>query len=692
MSEQANPNRLSKETSPYLLQHAQNPVEWYPWGEEAFKRAKAENKPILLSIGYSACHWCHVMEHESFSNEEIAGLMNKYFVNIKVDREERPDVDNIYQTALQVMGQGGGWPLTMFLTPDLEPFYGGTYFPSENRYNRPGFPNVLLSIAKHFHEEEENVAENVQQIKDALAQINSTGKVREEELTHESLEKALEKIASTYDPVHGGFGSEPKFPNTMLLSFLMRMSRLTENSELADMAVHSLKKMAEGGIYDHLAGGYARYSVDSKWLVPHFEKMLYDNALITQANVEAYQLTKDPVLENAIRGALDFVLAEMTHDEGGFYSSFDADSEGEEGKYYVWTTREIHELLGEKDGKIVCACLGVTAGGNFENNTSILHQANTPKNVAFDLDIDESEIMPALEAGKKKLLEARRGRPQPSLDDKAITSWNALMISAFAMAGQALDEPRYKDAAVSGTEFILKWLARGSELRRTYRSGRAKLKAFLDDYAFFTAALLDVHQMTQDHNYLEHAVAFTDEMVKLFTDDRYGGYFYTPRDGELLIQRPKTALDQSLPSGVAIGVSNLFRLFSLTERADFRLPAINILRIYRKDMEENPAAFGSMLNALETHISGMREILVVGDSEEEETRELVNRIHSAFQPNKVVFIIRPGQVLPAKTPDLLREKPQIDDKPTVYVCRNFVCSTPVTEWEQLEPLLTERIA
>ncbi|MDA0836380.1 MAG: thioredoxin domain-containing protein [Planctomycetota bacterium] len=692
MSEHAKTNRLSKETSPYLVQHAQNPVDWFPWGDEAFKKSRAENKPILLSIGYSACHWCHVMEHESFSNEEIAGLMNKYFVNVKVDREERPDVDNIYQTALQVMGQGGGWPLTMFLTPDLEPFYGGTYFPPENRYSRPGFPSVLLSIAKHFHEETETVAENAQQVKDALAQINSTGKVREEELTLEILERSLEKITSTYDPAHGGFGSEPKFPNTMLLSFLMRMSRLTENSELADMAVHTLKKMAEGGIFDHLAGGYARYSVDSRWLVPHFEKMLYDNALITLANVEAFQLSKEPLLKKAIRETLDFVLAEMTHDEGGFYSSFDADTEGEEGKCYVWTSKEIHELLGEKDGKIVCAYFGVTAGGNFENNTSVLHQANTPRNIAFDLDIDESEIMPAVETGRQKLLAARRLRPQPALDDKVITSWNGLMISAFAMAGLALDEPRYKEAAVKGAEFILKWLSRGSELRHTYRSGRGKLKGFLDDYAFFTAALLDVHQITQDHNYLEQAVAFTDEMVKLFTDDRYGGYFYTPRDGELLIQRPKTALDQSLPSGVAVGVSNLFRLFSLTERADFRLPAIHILRIYRKDMEENPAAFGSMLNALETYISGMREVVVVGDPEQAETRELVNKIYSAFQPNKVVFLIGPGQVLPPKTPDLLQEKTQLDGKPTVYVCRNFVCSSPVTEWEDLEPLLIQMIA
>jgi len=684
-------NRLVDETSPYLLRHADNPVQWYPWCDEALKRAQAEDKPILLSIGYSACHWCHVMERESFQNDDIAALMNRCFINIKVDREERPDLDNIYQTAVQLFGQSGGWPLTVFLTPDLEPFYGGTYFPPENRSGAPGFPSVLLSISKHYREQKDNVLENVKKVCEALAQLNTTAKVREEELTLEILERSVKNLVGSFDSVHGGFGTQPKFPNTMSLSLLMRASHSLEAPEHAEQAVLALRNMARGGIYDQIGGGYARYSVDERWLVPHFEKMLYDNALVTRANLEAFQLTKDPLFERVVRETLEFVLREMTDADGGFYSALDAESEGEEGKFYVWTPQEVADALGETDGAVLCRHYGVTEEGNFEGGRSVLSICVTADRIAGDLGISEEEASQIIERGRARLLAARDERVRPDLDEKIITSWNGLMISAFAEAAKVLGEERFEKAARQAAEFVLKRLAQGSTLRRCWIGGKARFKAYLDDYTFFGAALLDLFELTQEARYLDQAIAFADTTSQLFSDERHGGYYFTPRDHERLLQRPKTGHDHSLPSGVSVLVSDLLRLFSLVERSDFREPATTCLRIYRKDMEESPINFANMLCAFDAYLAGVREVIVVGDMAKPETRELVRRINQTYQLNKVLFVMHPDQGLPANAPDILRDKEQIDGKPTVYVCRNFVCSRPVTDWEAIEPLLTHQI-
>jgi uncharacterized protein YyaL (SSP411 family) len=692
MSDPKHTNRLVNETSPYLLQHAHNPVDWYPWCPEALKRALVEDKPILLSIGYSACHWCHVMERESFESEEIAGLMNKYFVNIKVDREERPDLDNIYQTAVQLFGHSGGWPLTVFLTPDLEPFYGGTYFPRESRPGIPGFPSVLLSIAKHYREHKENVVENVQKVCEALAQLNTTVKVREEEVTPETFERAVKTLVGSFDSVHGGFGTQPKFPSTMSLSLLMRASLSLGTPQYAEMAVFALRKMAEGGIYDQLGGGYSRYAVDENWLVPHFEKMLYDNALLTRANLEAFQITKDPLLERVVRETLEFILREMTHPDGGFYGALDADSDGEEGRFYVWTPQEIAGVLGEKEGRVLCIHYGVTDKGNVEGGRSVLSVVAPPEKAAAELRLPEADVRGIIENGRRRLFEAREQRVRPSLDEKIITSWNGLAISAFAEAARVLDEPKYERPARKAAEFVLKRLAQGSLLLRCWTNGKARLKGYLDDYAFFGAALLDLFELTQDARYLEQAIAFADRAIQLFSDDRHGGFFFTPRDHEKLVQRPKTGHDHSLPSGVSVMVMNLFRLFSFVERSDFREPAINVLRVYRKAMEENPLNFASLLSALDTHLSGIRQVIVVGDVADPATKELVRRIHQTYQPNKLLFVMHPTQKVSGNAPDVLRGKTQVDGKPTVYVCRNFVCSVPATEWEAIEPLLTQQIA
>jgi len=684
-------NRLIDETSPYLLRHADNPVHWYPWCGEALKRAQIEDRPILLSIGYSACHWCHVMERESFQNNSIAALMNRCFINIKVDREERPDLDNIYQTAVQLFGQSGGWPLTVFLTPDLEPFYGGTYFPPENRSGVPGFPSVLLSIAKHYREQKENVLENVAKVCDALAQLNTTAKVREEELSLEIFERSVKNLVGSFDSVHGGFGTQPKFPNTMSLSLLMRASRSLDDPAYADLAVRALRNMAQGGIYDQLGGGYARYSVDEKWLVPHFEKMLYDNALVTRANLEAFQLTNDPLFERVARETLEFVLREMTAADGGFYSALDAESEGEEGKFYVWTPQEVAEVLGERDAAVLCKRYGVTEEGNFEGGKSVLSICAPVERIAGSLGIAEEEVGQILERGRARLLEARNQRAQPERDEKIIASWNGLMISAFAEAARVLGEARFEKAARQAAEFALKRLAQGSTLHRCWTGGKARFKAYLDDYVFLGAALLDLFELTQETRYLDHAIAFADKVSQLFSDERHGGFYFTPRDHERMLQRPKTGHDHSLPSGVSVLVSNLLRLLALVERSDFREPVTTCLRIYRKDLEESPLNFANLLCAFDAYLEGIRQVIVVGDETDPETRELIRRINRTYQPNKVLFVMHPHQRLPDNAPDILRDKAPVDGKPTVYVCRHFVCSRPVTDWEAVEPLLTHQI-
>jgi uncharacterized protein YyaL (SSP411 family) len=519
-------NRLIDESSPYLRQHAHNPVDWYPWGDEAFAKARAENKPVFLSVGYSACHWCHVMERESFENDEIAALMNELFVNVKVDREERPDVDQIYMNAVQLLTGRGGWPMSVFLTPEGEPFYGGTYFPPEERHGMPGFPRVLKAIAQAYREKPEDVQRTAGQLINALAQMDEREAVAEPP-TASIVADAAAKLAQAYDETNGGLGEAPKFPNTSAFEVFLRVARTSGDHRFLDMVLHTLRKMAHGGIYDQLGGGFHRYSVDARWLVPHFEKMLYDNAQLVPLYLSAYQASGDAFFARIARETLDYVVREMRDAEGGFYSTQDADSEGIEGKFFVWDAAEARALLGDEAADLACRYWDITDVGNFEDH-NILHVTLEVEQLAklFGRN-DVEEVRGILADARAKLFAARAQRVRPGLDDKILTAWNGLMISAFARGAEVLGEPIYADVAVAAVEFIENKLLRGDRLLSTYKDGRAKLNGYLDDYAFIAAALIDVFELTQARAYLSRAVALIDAAVRHFWDDSGGGFYFT---------------------------------------------------------------------------------------------------------------------------------------------------------------------
>ena len=552
-------NRLIHETSPYLRQHAHNPVDWYPWGEEALARARQENKPILLSVGYSACHWCHVMEHESFEDEATAQLMNEHFVSIKVDREERPDVDHIYMNAVQILTGRGGWPMTVFLTPDGKPFYGGTYFPPEDRHGLPSFRRVLLAIAQAYREKPEDVQKTVGQLMAGLQRMEAlqpSGQPLDASLVVE----AASKLAGAYDEDHGGIGQAPKFPNEALFELFLRAYRGTGQQKYLDMLLHTLRRMAHGGIYDQLGGGFHRYSVDERWLVPHFEKMLYDNAQLVPLYLSAYQLTGDRFFGDVARDVLEYVTREMRSAAGGFYSTQDADSEGEEGKFFLWDVAEVRRVLGDDAAEIVCRYWDVSEAGNFERR-NILHVTLEVEQLAkmFRRDVEETRRL--LADARAKLFAVREQRIKPGLDDKMLTAWNALMISAYAKAAEVLGEPHYQQIAVDAVNFIEATLQRGDRLLSTYKDGVAKLNGYLDDYAFFVAALLDVFELVQDRRYLDRAAALMDATIAHFWDPQAGAFFFTSDDHEALIVRSEPAFDGSIPSGNSVAARNLLRLY-----------------------------------------------------------------------------------------------------------------------------------
>ena len=677
-------NRLARETSPYLLQHAHNPVDWFPWGEEAFAKAKAENKPILLSVGYSACHWCHVMEHESFENEEIAALMNDLFVNIKVDREERPDVDEIYMNAVQMLTGRGGWPMTVFLTPDGKPFYGGTYFPPVDRHNLPGFPKILDAVARAYKERPQDVEKATSQILQNLDKMTHRQETARQ-LQVETLANAAASLAQHVDHTHGGLGGAPKFPNSMVFALFLRQYQATGNDLYLQMITHTLGKMAEGGVYDHLGGGFHRYSVDERWLVPHFEKMLYDNALLTRLYLEAYQATQDPFFRQIAEEILAYVEREMLRPGGGFYSTQDADSEGQEGKFFVWSRDEVMRVLGDEVGEIFCRYYDVTDVGNFEHQ-NILHPTLTLAQLAKLFRRDEEEVRRLIAEAKQKLFAVREGRVKPGRDDKILTSWNGLMLSAFAEAYKVLGNPRYVEVARQTTDFLFANLSRDGRLLRSFKDGQAKFNAYLDDYAFFTAALIDLYEATFERSYLERAVEFTEVLLARFWDDEEGGFFFTSSDHETLITRSKSAFDGSIPSGNSVAVFNLLRLSYLTENQGYLTKAEQVLRLFYDAMEQNPFGFSNMLCALDFYLARPKEIVLLGDKEAPATREMLARIHGLFLPNKTLAGYDPHDSS-ATLPTLLAGKTQIDEKLTVYVCHNFTCSLPVTDWGALKELL-----
>jgi uncharacterized protein YyaL (SSP411 family) len=686
MSEHRHTNRLINETSPYLLQHAHNPVDWYAWGEEALERSKRENKPILLSIGYSACHWCHVMEKESFEDEEIARLMNENFVSIKVDREERPDLDQIYMSAVQMMTRHGGWPLTVFLTPDLVPFYGGTYFPPEDRHQMPGFPRILVAVAEAFRTRPEEIQQTAWEI---LSELRRTGLVQQssETINHQLLDSAYSGLARSYDPRHGGFGGAPKFPSPMNLEFLLRTFKRTGDARALEMATHTCRRMAEGGMYDQLGGGFHRYSTDARWLVPHFEKMLYDNALLSRLYLHAYQATGEESFRRVVEETLDYVAREMTDESGAFYSTQDADSEGVEGKFFVWDKGEIERLLGADDARLFCAYYGVTEGGNFEEK-NILHVARPAVEVARELNVSVEQLAGAIERGRRILFEVREKRVKPGRDEKVITAWNGLMLESFAEAAAVLEREDYREIAERNAQFINDSLAADGLLLHVYKDGRAKHAGFLDDYAFVVSGLVTLFETTGALARLEAALRLTDEMIEEFWDEEEGGFFYNGRSGERLIVRQKDYFDNATPSGNSVAAESLLRLSALTGNEDYRRKAVSVLRLVRDAVERYPSAFGYALGAFDFYLSTPKEVALISPRGDSDTRPLAREVWSRYLPNKVVAQASEGDERASELLPLLRDRRAINGSAAAYVCENYTCRRPVGTPEELAAQLS----
>lgn len=681
-------NRLINETSPYLLQHAHNPVDWYPWGEEAIERARREDKPILLSIGYSACHWCHVMERESFENEEIARLMNENFVCIKVDREERPDLDAIYMSAVQMMTGHGGWPLTVFLTPNLKPFYGGTYFPPTDRQGMWGFPRVLLAVADHYKKhraEAENIAEEITR---ELRNMNRFARSAEM-LTEETLNQAYIGLARSFDRAHGGFGGAPKFPPSMALMFLLRFHKRTHLEEPLHMVELTLDRMASGGMYDHIGGGFHRYSVDARWFVPHFEKMLYDNALLARAYLYAYQATKRDRYRDVAQETIEYLIRDMMSPEGGFYSSEDADSEGEEGKFYTWTRAEILDLLGREEGTIFCEYFGVAESGNFEGGRSILAMPYSEEEFAKRAGIQIKELRDLIARCKKLLFWARQERIRPGRDEKVLTDWNGLALTAFAEAANILGRDDYRMAAKKNADFLLGNLSRDGRLLHACKDRRAGPNGYLNDYANLVEGLLALYEASFELEYFERAKQLADSMVDLFWDQEEGGFFLTSKDHEALIAPVKEYFDNATPSGNSSAALALLRLALFTGENKYRNYALEVLRMLQAAMSRLPSAFGYMLCALDFYLSGAKEIAIVGSASSHEVRQMLEQICSDYLPNKVLALAEPDDPKPASLMPLLADKKALDGKVTVYVCRNYACMAPATTPEELAERLRE---
>ena len=680
MSEHKHTNRLINETSPYLLQHAHNPVDWNPWGEEAFAEAKRENKPVLLSIGYSACHWCHVMEHESFENDDIAALMNENFVNIKVDREERPDLDQIYMNAVQMMTHHGGWPMTVFLTPDGVPFYGGTYFPPEDRHNMPGFPRVLIALADAYRERPDEIAETAASIRSELARLNAA-RESDEVLTASLLDTAYRGIVKTYDPNNGGFGGAPKFPPSMVLEFLLRTYYRLTTPEAVQIVSHTCRKMAEGGIYDQLGGGFHRYATDSKWLVPHFEKMLYDNALLSRLYVHHYQLTLDKSSRRTAEGVFDYVVREMTNPDGGFYSTQDADSEGEEGKFFVWSKSEIEAVLGE-DAELFSTYYNVTSGGNFEGH-NILNVTRSLDDVARAMGITPDELGDVLARSREKLFAVREKRVKPDRDEKVLTAWNGMMLASFAEAGAVLNREDYITVGRNNARFVLRHLRKDGLLLRTYKEGVAKLNGYLEDYAFLIDGLLNLYESTGELEWLEESISLTDTMIEEFWDDEDGGFFFTGKSHETLIVRAKDYFDNATPSGNSVAAEVLLRLALMTDNADYRRRATTLLRLVAETLKRYPSGFGRALCALDFHLSTPKEIVLARGSSATGSRDLEREIWQRYLPNKVVVAFDAADGRAAEILPMLRDRKTLNGLATAYVCENYTCKQPVTDPKQL---------
>lgn len=679
------PNNLINENSPYLRQHANNPVNWYPWGEKALTEARTENKPIFLSIGYAACHWCHVMAHESFENEETAAFMNEHFVNIKVDREERPDLDTIYMQATVAMTGSGGWPMSVFLTPDLKPFYAGTYFPPVQRYNMPAFKDVLTGIARAWNEESDEIERVSGQVSSHLQQSLTNEQSSEITFQQHDLKAVSRALGEAYDWGYGGWGSAPKFPQPMTIEFLLRCYAAGDEDALKP-AAHVLKAMTRGGMYDVVGGGFSRYSVDNFWRVPHFEKMLYDNAQLARVYLHAWQLTKEPSFKRVVIETLDFVAREMTDPAGGFYSSLDADSEGEEGKFYVWTLEEIREVL--KEGSdFFEAAYGITPRGNWEGKT-VLQRALDDASLAARFKLDPETVPAKLSDSHSRLLAARTSRLRPGTDDKVLTAWNGLMLAAVAETARALDDPdlqhKYLELATRNAEFLLEALRSEGKLRRSWREGKTTGEVFLEDYAALILGLIELYQTDFQDKWFAFAKELTEEMLELFPDPA-GGFFDTSVDSQELLLRPKDLQDNATPSGNALACEALLRLAAYTDNGKYRDLAEASLRLVTNQALRYPTSFGRWLSAADFALGNVKQVAVVVVSDPREAKDLLRTIQSQYRPNTVVA----ASSYPPSTnaPSLLNDRPLKDGMPTVYVCEGFVCKMPVTTPSEIQKLL-----
>ena len=680
-------NRLANETSPYLLQHAENPVDWYPWGDEALAKARAEDKPILVSVGYSACHWCHVMEHESFENDEIAAKMNDLFVNIKVDREERPDLDSLYMSAVQSMTGHGGWPLNAFLTPDGTPFYGGTYFPPDDRMGMPGFPKVLEAVASAFRDRREEVEENAQQIRELLQRATKQ-LPKPDDLNPEIMVEASEQLARSYDARNGGFGSAPKFPQPSALEFLLRQGKRGGGQREAIMVQRTLDRMASGGIFDQVGGGFHRYAVDAVWLVPHFEKMLYDNAQLASVYLAGYQAYGEDRYRRTAEETLDFVARELTDPRGGFYATLDADTEGHEGLFYTWTPEELDEVLGAEDAAIAKRWFNVESAGNFEGRT-VLATPRTTADVADRLGLTEAELSDAVSRIKPRLLDARERRERPGRDEKVITGWNGLMLRAFADGSRILDRDDFRAIAERNAEFVLEHLQRDGRLLRSWKDGDARVGGFLEDYAFYVDGLLALYRATLDARWLDEAIRLADVMVAEFGDPDGAGFYDTSIRHETPVARPRDLHDGATPSGNAVAADVLLRLGAMTGTEDYSNRASELLRTMVSTMREHPIAAGRYLSAVDFYLGPVKEVALAGDRENSDLRALHDALYDRFEPNLIVGYVDESRAETTDRLPFLRERPVRDGRATAYVCEHFACLPPVHDPEALIRQVTE---
>ncbi len=705
-------NRLAQEKSPYLLQHSHNPVDWYPWGEEAFAKARREDKPIFLSVGYSTCHWCHVMAHESFENEEVAATMNREFVNIKVDREERPDVDRVYMTFVQATTGGGGWPMSVWLTPDLKPFVGGTYFPPEDRYGQPGFKKVLERIAAAWKQEHEKIAGQGARIVEALREAQTAQPAAAEKIDAKILSAAYEQFSRSFDARDGGFGSAPKFPRPVTLNFLSRFYARDPKSDSGkhalEMDLFTLRKMAAGGMHDHLGGGFHRYSVDRYWHVPHFEKMLYDQAQLAVVYLDAFQITQNRQFASVARDILDYVARDMTSKEGGFFSAEDADSlfehgkpEHGEGAFYIWTKKEIDTALGNA-AEIFDFHYGVQSHGNAPEGSdpqdefrgkNILIERHTIAETAQHFQKPEDAVRDLLRQSREKLFAIRSKRPRPHLDDKIIAAWNGLMISAYARAAQILDEPRYLKSATLATNFVRAHLWDDSKktLYRSYREGRSRVEGFADDYAFVIHGLLDLYEASFDIEWLKFAIELQETQDRLFFDGKNGGYFSTSGKDESVVLRMKDDNDSAEPAASSVAAHNLLRLAQIRDKKQWEERAEKTISAFRTTLSRFPSAMPQILVALDFSSRKPRQIVIAGKKDAPETKALLSEVHRHFLPTTILLVAdgAEGQKYLGEDLEAIHGMSMVDEKPAAYVCENFTCKAPVIDSNQLAKLLAQ---